>query len=111
VLHTRRNIADEFSSRIISQGIGRAHLTRVQWACFETFLGNRSAVAAHGLNGSDASLVMKGCQPIAGGAAVPVAISHTLEDYVENNVNHDKLWAYLGLKKPKNSTGIHSEAG
>ena len=111
VLHTRRDIADELSSRIIRQNIANADATRVQWACFETFLGNRSAVAAHGLSRSDASLVTKGCQPIAGGAAVPVAISHTLEDYVEDNVNHDRLWAYLGLEKPKHSTGIHSKSG
>lgn len=108
VIHTRRDIADELSSRIVNHTTGVVRGTRVQWACFETFLGNRSAVAAHGLSPSDASLVMKGCQPIGGNAAVPVAISHTLEDYLEDNVNHHALWAYLGLKKPKNSTGIHS---
>ena len=101
IIHTRRSFASEHESSVIRARAGtRDEGSREQWACFETFLGNASAAAALNLREARAAEVSRGCAPLRAAGRRPIAFRHTLEDYLEDNEQHDALFHYIGVKKP-----------
>ena len=106
IIHTQRAFASEHDSSVIRARMStRDEGSREQWACFETFFGNASAAAALNLREARAAEVSRGCAPPSAGVAGrgnqrPIAFRHTLEDYLEDNEQHDALFHYIGVKKP-----------
>ena len=104
IIHTRRDIAREMQSKIVSQDDGRKARTTIQWACFETILGNASAASARGLSKNAVQQIQEGCSPSSDVRASQI-FRHTLEDYLEDNANHNALWKYLGMDRPMADAG------
>lgn len=109
IIHTRRDIAREMQSTIVT----RYHTqdeTTIQWACFETILGNASAASAHELSKNVVQQILKGCSPSSDVRATQI-FWHTLEDYLEDNANHNALWKYLGMDRPMADAGARIHLG
>ena len=99
ILHTRGSVDDELAARIISNS-EQALTTRLQWACFEAFLGNQTRAFALG-----SKEVLEGCTRITPLSSGTPVFRHTLEDYLEQTPNHLELWNQLGLVPPPKKAG------
>ena len=95
IIHTRRCRVQHESS--VPRAGTRDEGSREQWA-WRDLPRERSAAAALHLReaGRRGEPRMRG--PRAGRR--PIAFRHTLEDYLEDNEQHDALFHYIGVKKP-----------
>ena len=85
LFHTRRSLARELQSQIISRSQANALDTKEQWACFHNYCN-----VSHSSNANQSSI----CRLPPGTHAVPT-FRHTLEDMLENNSRHQLMWGFL----------------
>ena len=84
LFHTRRSLARELESKIISRSSYEARATEAQWECFQNYCNvSRSNVSKSSI-----------CRLPPGTRAVPT-FWHTLEDMLENNRRHELMWRFL----------------
>mmetsp|Transcript_5180 Transcript_5180/g.15748 ORF Transcript_5180/g.15748 Transcript_5180/m.15748 type:complete len:279 (+) Transcript_5180:125-961(+) len=90
IFHMRRYISSELNSTISEKNDFDYALQR---ACFRAYV--------RGTATSDPNFPhqLRGC--VCTEPPCPPAILHELEDYIEHNARHERLWSFLGLPSPR----------
>lgn len=87
ILHSRRNVTDEFPSQVLKGRPEQQHISVRQHRCFDMFTNLSSSSA------------VPGCQQST--KMTTTVFRHYLDDYLEGNENFEKLWKeYLGCTSP-----------